>query len=57
MFFKHLMAVVAIFAIKHDNPSALLQIRGQWLLNQRSQWLRSQRLANPLFHLRHVIGL
>ena len=57
MFFKHLMAVVTIFAIKHDNPSALLQIRGQWLLNQRRQWLRSQRLANPLFHLRHVIGL
>jgi hypothetical protein len=27
------------------------------LLNQRCQWLRSQRLANPLFDLRHVIGL
>jgi hypothetical protein len=27
------------------------------LLNQRRQWLRSQRLANPLFYLRHVIRL
>ena len=57
MFFKHLMAVVTIFSKEHDNPSTLLQIRGQWLLNQRSQWLRSQWLANPLLHLRHVIGL
>ena len=57
MFFKDLVAVVAIFAIEHDNPSTLLQIRGQWLLNQRRQWLRSKRLANPLLHLRHVIRL
>ena len=57
IFFKHLVAVVAIFAIEHDNPSTLLQIRGQWLLNQRRQWLRSKRLANPLLHLRHVIRL
>ena len=33
MFFKHLMAVVAIFSKEHDDPASLLQIRGQRLLN------------------------